>query len=96
MKQGKDQSAPRQGSGTHPIRAARRTKKEKKSKDSLRNLWDNIKQTNIGIIGVLEEAGVEDVFEEIMAKDFLNFGRKWIFRSRKTRKFQRNPYQDAL
>ena len=27
----------------------------KRTEDSLRNLWDNIKHTNIQIIGVLEE-----------------------------------------
>ena len=44
--------------------------KEKRMKgieDSLRDLWDNIKHTNIRIIGVAEEEkkkGTEKIFEE--------------------------------
>ena len=40
----------------------------KKNEDSLRDLWDNIKCTNIPIIGVSEgeerEKGHEKIFEE--------------------------------
>ena len=39
----------------------------KKNEDSLRGLWDNIKCTNIQIIGVLEEElknGYEKIFED--------------------------------
>ena len=37
------------------------------------------RQTNIFIIGASEEEGTEeDVFEEIMAKDFLNLERKHV------------------
>ena len=42
--------------------------------DSLRELWDNIKHTNIRIIGVPEEEdkekGPEKIFEEIIVKNF--------------------------
>ena len=42
----------------------------KRAKDSLRDLWDNIKCTNIQIIGVPEEEeekkGYEKIFEEII------------------------------
>ena len=51
---------------------ARGQNKEKRMKiieDSLRNLWDNIKRTNIRIIGVPEEEekkkGTEKIFEGI-------------------------------
>ena len=56
MKQKKNQGSGRQGSGTHPDREA----KNKKSKECLRDLWDNIKKNNIYIIGVLEgqKAGI--------------------------------------
>ena len=45
-------------------------KRMKRTEDSLRDLWDNIKRTNIRIIGVPEEEeekrkGSEKIFEEI-------------------------------
>ena len=49
-------------------------KRMKRIEDSLRDLWDNIKCTNIRIIGVPEEEekkkGSEKIFEEIMVKKF--------------------------
>ena len=51
----------------------------KRIKDSLRDLWDNIKRTNIRIIGVPEEEekkkGTEKIFEEIIVENFLNVGK---------------------
>ena len=45
-------------------------------KDSLRDLWDNFKCTNIWIKGVLEEEdkkeGYEKIFEEIVVENFPN------------------------
>ena len=39
-------------------------------------IWDNIKWVNLHIIGILEgeerEKGIEHVFEEFMAENFLN------------------------
>lgn len=43
------------GTGTHPMRAAKRNKRMKKTADSLRDFQDNIKQTNISNRGVPEE-----------------------------------------
>ena len=44
----------------------------KRTKGSLRDVWDNIRHTNIRIIGVLEEEekkkGYEKVFEEIIVE----------------------------
>ena len=44
----------------------------KRTEDSLRDLWDNIKSTNIQITGVLEEdekkKGYEKIFEEIIVE----------------------------
>ena len=44
-------------------------KRMKRTEDNLRDLWDNIKRTNIQIIGVPEgeerEKGPEKIFEEI-------------------------------
>ena len=52
----------------------------KRDKDSLRDLWDNIKRTNIRIIGVPEgeerEKGPEKIFEEIIVKKFPNMGKE--------------------
>ena len=47
-----------------------------KNGSNLRDLWENIKHTNIRIIEVPEgkgrEKGIENVFDEIMAKNFQN------------------------
>ena len=51
----------------------------KKNWDSLRDLWDNIKHTNIHIIGVPEEEreqGIENLCEQIMMKNFLNLAKE--------------------
>ena len=55
-------------------------KRTRRNKESLRHIWDNIKCTNIQIIGVLEEAerkkGYEKIFEEIIDKNFHNIGKE--------------------
>ena len=54
--------------------------KKKKNEDSLRDLWDNIKRTNIHIIGVPEgaerEKGPEKIFENIIAEKIRNMGKE--------------------
>ena len=50
-----------------------KVKRMKRIEDSLRDLWDNIKRTNIRIIGVPEEEkkkGYEKIFEEIIVENF--------------------------
>ena len=46
----------------------------KRTEDSLRDLWDNIKHTNLWIIGVPEEEGkkkgYKKIFEEIRVENF--------------------------
>ena len=47
----------------------------KRTEDSLRDLWDNIKCTNIWITGIPEEKrkrGYEKIFEEITVENFSN------------------------
>ena len=55
-------------------------KRMKRSEDSLRDLWDNIKCNNIRIIGVPEgqerEKGPEKIFEEIIVENFPNMGKE--------------------
>ena len=54
----------------------------KRTEDSLRDLWDNIKHTNIQIIGVPEEEekkkGYEKNFEEIIVENFLNMEKEVV------------------
>ena len=50
-------------------------KRVKRNEDSLRDLWDNIKRSNICIRGVPEEErekGPEKTFEEIIAENLPN------------------------
>ena len=64
----------------------KKVKRMKRTENSLRDLWDNIKCTNIQIIGVPEEEekkkGYEKIFEEIILEKFPNM-RKEIVKSKK-------------
>ena len=55
-------------------------KRLKTNEESLRELWDNMKRTNIRIIGVPEgeerEKGTEKIFQEIIAENFPNMGKE--------------------
>ena len=57
-------------------------KRMKRIEDSLRDLWDNIKHTNIRIIRVPEEEekkkGTEKIFEEIIVENFPNMGKERV------------------
>ena len=54
----------------------------KRIEDSLRDLWDNIKYTNILIIEVTEEEekekGSEKIFEKIIVEKFPNMGKEIV------------------
>ena len=54
----------------------------KRIEDSLRDLWDNMKHTNIQITGVLEEEekkkGTEKIFEEIIAENFPSMAKEIV------------------
>ena len=55
---------------------------EKRNEDTLRDLWNNIKHTNIHTIWVPEEEekekGSEKIFEEIIAENIPNMGKEIV------------------
>ena len=59
-----------------------KVKRRKGAEDSLRDLWDHIKHTNIWIIGVPDEEekkkGYEKIFEEIIIENFPNMEKEII------------------
>ena len=59
-----------------------KVKRMKRTEDSLRDLWDNIKCINIQIIGVPEEEekkkGYEKIFVEIIVENFPNMDKKIV------------------
>ena len=56
------------------LNEAERKKIIKRNEDNLRDLWDNVKHTNIRIIGIPEEENKkkdhEKIFEEIIVENF--------------------------
>ena len=66
----------------------------------MRDLWDNIKQANLHIIGIPEgeekEKGRENVFEENFKLKTFQIKRKQISRYRKHRGPHTGPHQDIL
>ena len=70
-----------------------KVKRMKRTEDSLRDLWDNIKHTNILIIGVPEEEkkkGYKKIFEEIILENFPNMEKEIVIQVQET---QRVPYR---
>ena len=59
-----------------------KVKRMKRAEDSLRDLWDHIKHTNIRIIGVPEKEekkkGYEKIFEEIIVENFPNMEKEIV------------------
>ena len=52
-----------------------------RTEDSFRDFWDNIKYTNIWIIGVSEEEqkkGYEKIFKEIIVENFPNMEKEIV------------------
>ena len=73
----------------------------KRNEDSLRDLWDNFKCTNICILGVPEgeerEKGPEKIFEEIIVENFPNMGKEIATQVQEVQKVpvRINPRRDA-
>ena len=69
-------------------------KRIKRTEDSLKDLWDNIKCTNIPIIGAPEaeekKKVYEKIFEEIVIEDFPNMEKEIISQVQEA---QRVPYR---
>ena len=69
-------------------------KRMKRIEDSLTDLWDNIKCTNIWTIGVPEEEekekGTEKIFEEVTVENFPNMGKEIVSQ---VQEVQRVPYR---
>ena len=58
-----------------------KVKRMRRTEDSRRDLWDNIKCTNIWIIGVPDEEkkkGYEKIFEEIIVEYFPNMEKEIV------------------
>ena len=79
-------------------------KRMKRTEDKLRGLWNNIKCTNIWIIGVPEEEekkkGYEKVFVEFVVKIFPNIEKEiatqiWEAQSVPFRKYPGETFQDT-
>ena len=72
-----------------------KVKRIKRTEDSLRDIWDNIKHTNIRIIGVPEEGekkkGYKKIFEEIIIENFPNMVKEIVS---EVQEAQKSPIQD--
>ena len=70
-----------------------KVKRMKRTEDSLRDLWGNIKHTNIRIIGIPEEKekkkGYEKIFEEIIVENFPNMEKEIV---NQVQEVQRVPF----
>ena len=73
----------------------------KRAEDILRDLWNNIKHTNIQIIGVPEEEekkkGYEKIFEEIIVKNFPNIEKEIVNQVQEatTVPYRKNPRRNT-
>ena len=66
-------------------------KRMKKTEESLRGIWRNIKRNNNYMVGVPEgeeiEKGSEKLFEVIITENFPNMGRETLTQVKKCREF---------
>ena len=80
----------------------KREKRLKTNEERLRELWDNIKRTNIRIIGVPEgeetETGTEKILKEIIAENFPNMGKESLTQIQEAQQvpYKVNPRSNTL
>ena len=91
--------------GITQLKQQKEKKKNLKTKDSLRDLCNNIMCTNIHIIGYPEgeetEKGTQNLFEEIMTVNFSILEKETEIQVQETQRVpnertQRDPHQDTL
>ena len=78
----------------------KREKRLKTHEESLRELWDNVKHTNIHITGVPgeeREKETEKIFQEIIAKNFPNMGKEPLTQIQEAQKvpYKINPRRNT-
>ena len=70
----------------------KKEKRIKRNEETLRDLWDNVKHSNIRFIGVPEEEDKKKdhkkILEEIIAENFPKMGKKISPKSKKLRESQ--------
>ena len=66
----------------------KKEKRIKRNEDNLRDFWDNVKHSNIQIIGVPEEEdkkkGHEKILEEIIVENFPKMGKEIVTQVQET------------
>ena len=79
----------------------KKKKRTKRTGNSLRDLWDNVKQPNIRIIGVPEEEDrkkvCEKILEEIIVEKFPKMGKEFVTQVQETQRVPNriNPRQNT-
>ena len=74
----------------------------KTNEESLRELWDNVKHTNVRIIGVPEgeerEKETEKIFQELIAENFPNMGKEPLTQIQEAQRvsYKINPRKNTL
>ena len=80
-------------------RGKKKNNKEKRNKDNLRDLWDNVKRPNIRIIGIPEEDKKKDHEKilEIIVENFPKMGKEIITQVQETQRVPNriNPRQNT-
>ena len=79
----------------------KKEKRIKRNEDNLRDLWDNVKCSNIRIIGIPEEEdkkkGHEEILEEIIVENFPKMGKEIVTQVQETHRVPNriNPRQNT-
>ena len=75
-----------------------KVKRTKTTEDSLRDIWDSIKWTNIQIIGVPEEEDkkkvYERIFEEIIIENFPNMEKEIVNQVQESQSPKQDKYKE--